>query len=231
MTYKNADEVKQDHVAKLGKEFGEIYNALNNECIWVNLKWQKFVGLFGENEKRITILNKSAPRFFWVVQGALWDDTLLHLCRLTDPPQSVGRDNLTIQLLPRFIKEINFRDDIEKLITKAVNTVDFARDWRNRLIAHKDLLLKLEMNVEPLKPASRLKVRLAIEAICNVINEISIHYFDASVLFQPFEQPGGVRDLLIHLNRSVLFEEKRNQRIRNHQFLPEDLHDEAVEID
>ena len=231
MSYQDSEQVKDEHISKLGEDFGSIYNALYNECVWVNLKWQKYTGLFGTSEKRLEILNRTAPTFFGVVQGALWDDTLLHLCRLSDPPKSMGKDNLTIQLLPPYITDESFRNEISTLINEAIDVTSFARDWRNRLIAHKDLTLKLDKAIIPLKSASRLKVKQAIQATCKVINEISLKYFDASIVFEPFEQPGGVRDLLIHLNRSVFFEEKREQRIRNKQFLPEDLHDEALSID
>jgi len=230
MNYKDSDQVREEHISKLGQNFGSICNALRNECVWVNLKWQKYVGLFGTNKKRIDILNRTAPSF-WVVQGALWDDTLLHLCRLTDPPKSMGRNNLTIQLLPAQIEDEAFRQEIQTLIGEAVETTGFARDWRNRNIAHRDLSLKLNEGVEPLESANRSKVKQAIVAICNVINEINLHYFDASIHFEPIEQPGGVRALLIHLNRSCLFEEKQLERIKSGNFLPEDLNDEAVSID
>jgi hypothetical protein len=231
MVNESSDEVKQKEISILGKELGEIYHALCNECFWVNLKWRKYVDLFGTSEKRLDILSKSAPNFFWVVQGSLWDDTLLHICRLTDKPKSRGRDNLTIKAIPPLINAEAFRQEVDNLIKHADEKVGFARDWRNRLIAHKDLLLKLERNPEPLQPASRLRVREAIEAICGVVNAVSLHYLDASIYFQPVEPPGGVHELLIHLNRSVIFEEKKHERIKNGQYLPEDLHDEALDID
>ena len=54
-------------------------------------KWNDFVELFGTKETRIDLLNGSAPRFFRIVQNVLWEETLLHLARLTDSPDSVGK--------------------------------------------------------------------------------------------------------------------------------------------
>ena len=50
-------------------------------------------------------------------------------------------------------------------IADALVATEFCRDWRNRHIAHRDLQLALKQGAEPLKPASRSKVREALEAL------------------------------------------------------------------
>src|SRR5471030_2611929 len=93
-------DVETDHVARLGPALGPVYHALWNDVAWLQVKWREYREMFGSTPARIELLNSAAGLFFRIVQDTLWDDTLLHLCRLTDPPQSVGRANLTVRALP-----------------------------------------------------------------------------------------------------------------------------------
>jgi hypothetical protein len=63
------------------------------------------VVLFGTKPERIDLLNKAAPALFHMIQERLWDTTLLNIVRLTDPPMSAGRSNLTVTRLPSLITE------------------------------------------------------------------------------------------------------------------------------
>jgi hypothetical protein len=79
-----------------------------------------------------------------VIHDSLWDDVLLHICRLLDPPQS-GKDkeNLTLRRLPPLV-DPSIRADVERLLTEAQTKTAFARDIRNRHIGHIDVALALE---------------------------------------------------------------------------------------
>ena len=58
------------------------------------MKWEEYLELFGKTSSRIHLLNQSAPVFFKIVQDSLWENIILHLARLTDPPKSAGKNNL-----------------------------------------------------------------------------------------------------------------------------------------
>jgi hypothetical protein len=45
-------------------------------------------------------LNRSAPGFFRMLQEQQFETNMLHMARLTDSPNSVGKANLTIRNLP-----------------------------------------------------------------------------------------------------------------------------------
>src|SRR3990172_2638130 len=96
----SADEVEEEHLDKLGPDLGPVYHALWNECAWLHVKWQQYKELYGTKPERIDLLNNTARVFFRVVEDSLWADILLHLTTLTDPPKSVGKENLTICRLP-----------------------------------------------------------------------------------------------------------------------------------
>jgi hypothetical protein len=88
-------------------------------------------------------MNEAAPQFFRIVQDELFDMIVLRIARLTDPPKSAGKSNLTIQQLPARINEELFRREVADLVDAAVTAANFCRDRRHRRIAHRDLDLSL----------------------------------------------------------------------------------------
>ena len=98
--FRTADEAKLEYITRMGEPLGKLFSALWQEAAWLQSKWIEYVELFGTKRSRIELLNKAAPAFFKVVQDSLWEDTIIHIARLTDPPKSAGKDNLTIHIAP-----------------------------------------------------------------------------------------------------------------------------------
>ena len=169
-----AEENKQNHVEKLGDELGSLYHELWNDVVRLHSKWDEFIELFGSKPSRVELLNKSAPLFFRTAQDSLWESTLLHITRLTDPAKSCGKDNLSITRLLNHVED-EIKETLAIQIDEAVEKANFSRDWRNRRIAHNDLDLAMNRQVEPLAPASREKVKEAMVSITKVLNVISQH--------------------------------------------------------
>lgn len=76
----------------------------------------------------------------------------------------------------------------------------FCRDWRNRRIAHSDLLLALEQPTTPLADASRLKVKTALLSLTAVLNAMAGHYMDSESRFDLGGRINGAVTLLYVLN-------------------------------
>jgi hypothetical protein len=70
--------------------------------------------------------------------------------------------------LPNHIQDPELRSEVEALCVTARDKASFAIDWRNRHIAHRDLMLTLRTPAKPLEPASHLNVGEAITAIAAV---------------------------------------------------------------
>src|SRR5438270_3135411 len=121
-----AEEVHQQYLDAMGPKLGELYSKLWNECVSLHWKWEEYVALFGTTPERIDLLNRSAPSFFRVVQDTLWENILLHIARLTDPPQSVGKDNLTIRRLPALVHD-QIRSKVDVLLESCAKRSEFAR--------------------------------------------------------------------------------------------------------
>jgi hypothetical protein len=192
MSYLTADEIKERYTKNMGKSLGQQYNALWQEVAWLHTKWREFVELFGSKPSRIDLLNQAAPAFFRLIQDSLWENILLHIARLTDPPKSLGvKANLTICNLADLVSFPQTSAAVRLLISVAQDKSRFCRDWRNRHIAHKDLNLALNASAAPLQAASRQCIREALSAIVAVLNEIEGAYMDSETHFEGPSRAGG----------------------------------------
>lgn len=208
----------------LGEALGPIYTALVDEVIWIHAKWLEFRKLLAKSPERIDLLNESAGFFLCVVQDVLWDDVLLHLTRLTDPPKSAGKENLTIRWLPTLIDDRQLACEVGRLVDVAVERCAFARDRRNRSLAHSDLRLALQSpQAQELAPASRETTGNALAAIAAVLNRIEGRYFDSEVAFGHFVAWLDADQLVYHLGVASHYEEGSRRRLQTGHPLPEDL--------
>jgi len=89
----------------------------------------------------------------------------------------------------------------------------FCRDWRNRRIAHNDLLLALQQPTRPLADASRLQVKTALLSLTAVLNALCGHYSDSEIRFDIGGRIDGAVSLLYVLNDGVKVREARQKRL------------------
>jgi hypothetical protein len=223
MTTRTAEEARAEYERIMGSDLGTTYNALWQQLAWLHGKWAAYVELFGTKESRIDLMNEAAPRFFRIVQDSLWDDVLIHIARLTDPPQSKGHDNLTIQRLPPLVRS-TVKVEVETKVGAALATCAFARDWRNRRIAHGDYQLALNLpGANPLKSASRRLVRDALGSLCNVVNAVGLHYLDSTSFFDSMPSHDGALSLLHVIDAGLHAERERFARIQSGTADPNDF--------
>lgn len=198
------EEVRAATIEAMGPSLGALYDVLSNQATWVHLKWQEYRALFGTSQERIDFLNEAAPAFFGDLQDMFWNDVLLHLCRLTDPPKSVGKLNLTIACLPPLIEDTEMRAKANGLFGVAKDKTGFAREWRNRRVAHREFPGIVVADTRSLTPGSRQNVEDALAAIRSVMNCIEVHYLKSPVLYEhSIGALGGVNALLRCLEKGV----------------------------
>jgi hypothetical protein len=213
-----------DNIAKMGRELGIQYSHLWQEVAWLHAKWGEFTVLFGSKKERIDLLNQAASGFFKIVQDTMRDDTFLHLARLTDPPKSSGKENLTIQNLPNLITDATLKVEVSALVTQAVAKTAFCRDWRNRYIAHRDLpLATSQQHATPLATASRVMVKEALVAIAAVLNRVQKHFSDFQTIYDiDSNLHGGAIDLLYLLDDGIKTQGRRSERLERGEYIPEE---------
>lgn len=204
------------------RHWESMFHALWQEVAWLHSKWTEYIELFGSKPSRVKLLNNAAPNFFRIVQDALWEGTLLHIARLTDSPKSAGKHNLTIRQLPELLKDDELRDSVKQLIVTAVEASAFARDWRNRRIAHRDLELAIEKGIRPLERANGEKVEMALDSISAVLNAVSLHYQNSTTIFDAGGSHNGAVNLLYVIDDGLKADAERRMRMGRGNYREED---------
>lgn len=148
-----------------------------------------------------------------MIQDELWSATLLHIARLLDSPRSAGKANLTVRNFTDLVDE-KLKMPLAVLIDKAVEDTKFARDWRHRVIAHRDLSLALQDGAaEPLEPASRGDVNKALASLTSVMNAVQNHYLNSDTAFGAAARHNGALTLLYLLGDGLKTKSEREKRL------------------
>jgi hypothetical protein len=116
------------------------------------------------------------------------------------------------------------RPDVEAALMRIHAAAEFARDWRNRHIAHHDFALAFDETAVPLAPVTRKKIDAAIQEIGILLNVIEQHYRDATTAFHRLIAPGQADDLVQLLNDAFVEDESFRERLRTHRLTEADLH-------
>lgn len=209
--WKTTDEVRQNYMAAMGPDLGELFHVLSNELTWVHWRWQQYRILFGEKPTRLDLLNEAAPFFFRIVQDVFFEDTLLAIARLVGPEKSMGKPNLSITRLPQLLSDETLRDDVCRLVEKAKSAAGFAVDWRNRHLAHRDLELVLHTALQPLASASRQQVEEALSALRDVLNRIESALCRATTAYRSSPLTGDAETLLYVVRGGIKREREKRE--------------------
>lgn len=204
-------EVEERYLQVMGDELGGVFHRLYSRLVELHIIWQQYQQLFGANEETLHLLNRTSGLFFKVVQNELWDSVLLGVSRLTDPASTGNKKNLTIQSLPPLLLDPTLRVELEVLIDQAITAATFAREHRNKRIAHQDHDYASDRDAYPLSGISRQKVEEMLEAIRNVLNRLDQHFRDTTVIYEDFIDVDGARVLVMKLRK---FEELRDEEMR-----------------
>jgi hypothetical protein len=225
MSHQNPDEVRAKNVEVMGKRCGALYTDLRNEILWLHAEWHQYRVLFGTSEARVQLLDRAAGFCFRILQDTLWEAVLLYISRLTDPPQARrrARPTLTLRRLPEAIPDAELAAQVRSLVGRATTASRFARDWRDRRIAHRDLALVQSEGAEPLTPASRADVERVLASLREIVNAVEGHYFRSEVMFDFVSPPNDAEALLYQLRLARMIQDERDARLKAGEYHPEDF--------
>jgi hypothetical protein len=187
---------------KIPLEIYEIYKPLFNQVSHLHAKWGIFCQLYASSSEIIDLLNSSAAGFFRVCQDVLAYDILLTISRLTDPKQTGKRDNLSLERLVSSIDGVKFpslRGEIEQLLAVSKVKCSFARELRNKLIAHNDLSENLQSNGALISMATKKNIEDAFESIRDVMNAVASHFESSTVAYELTSMPSDGKVLIARL--------------------------------
>lgn len=114
---------------------------LKNDLIWTRYYVDQYKKLFLQNEKRLDLLNNTAPSFFINIERMFWNDMIISVARLMDPYEQGKNKNLSLEILIKIAKENNwsFESQISNLIEKAREKSKSVISHRMKQVAHRDL--------------------------------------------------------------------------------------------
>ena len=120
----------------------EDVEAYRDSCVSLRSQWVHFTTLFWGSKLKRELLQSIAPTFFADLHQMLKEHLVLHICRLTDEAQTMGRKNLTAKFLIEHSDWSNAADTLAKLKPISDSIHNFrkrilpARKW---FIAHHDV--------------------------------------------------------------------------------------------
>jgi hypothetical protein len=208
-------EHRRQYEATLGPELGSVFAELWQEVAWLHTVWGEYRAIFADSPAQLDIANEAAGAFFYMMQKVLWEAVLLHLARLTDPAIRGRKQNLAIPALQKLVKP-ELHMEVSALTQLCIDATAFARDWRNRYIAHKDLPLALgDRTARPLQAASRRAVEDALSSLDELLNAIDRSYNDTTTMFAGIAPHTGAKRLLQVLHKGLSAEKVgRSNRLR-----------------
>lgn len=122
-----------------------LFKQLWSDLVEQHHELSEFKLLFYTSPARVDLLNRIAKHFFGELFYILLDRLALGVCKLTDPPQSMGKPNLSFPSVheslsadPRYPKE-----EVEVLLGQTRRVREHFAPWRNKRISHKDLAVAL----------------------------------------------------------------------------------------
>ena len=122
------------------EELHKEFELLREEATFLLQTFHFYKDLFeSADPKVLTILHESAGSFFINLHQMMRQYIFLLICRLTDPPETSGKANLTIQRMNELLRENNcFSTEIETLTHGIIAYRELLTPVRNKIVAHAD---------------------------------------------------------------------------------------------
>ena len=205
-----ADDGRSQYVHAMGSELGFLCHLLRDDLDWLRGKWKEHAELFEKGQKRIDLLNRAASNFFYFLNKIFFEDAMLNLCRLTDRRQTGDRESLTVMALADLISPDALKASVQNGAEDARKTCEFARTWRDRRLAHTDLVTLRQENALTLPDVNSADIDGGIKSIGAVLSLVEVHYGLPPTLLGP--DPWGAKSLVNYLERAdrAIDEERRS---------------------
>jgi len=193
----------------------EDVESFADSCVLLRSQWAHFMTLFEGSDLKRELLYTTAPTFFSDLNRLFIEHLVLHICRLTDEAQTMGRKNLTVKFLIEHSDWSSTPDTLAKLkpISNSIHRfrkrVLPARKW---FVAHLDLsAVRLD---QPLGAASNDEWKQFWLDLQDFVQLMFRHHVDPNSLFH-LNGIGGMSDadrLLTALRNAKLFDAVLNDQ-------------------
>ena len=176
----------------LPRNIRAIFMWLCQEVASLHSKWQFYLGLYaGEEDRRL--LSELASGSFGIIEESLRLDMTMSICRLSDPPGTEPKLNLSVKALARKCQEVDGLTDLVDDFAQACKPV---RKHRNKLLAHRDVNTTINPQDNPLEPIGRTQIDTILDLAGRILNVVYRHFTNLELTFAP-SLIGGA-DTLVH---------------------------------
>ncbi len=193
----------------------EDVESFADSCVLLRSQWAHFMTLFEGSDLKRELLYTTAPTFFADLNRLFVEHLVLHICRLTDEAQTMGRKNLTVKFLIEHSDWSSAPDTLAKLKPISDSIHRFRKrvlPARKRFIAHLDLsAVRLD---QPLGAASNDEWKQFWLDLQDFVQLMFRHHVDPNSLFH-LNGIGGMSDadrLLTALRNAKLFDAVLNDQ-------------------
>jgi len=193
----------------------EDVESFADSCVLLRSQWAHFMTLFEGSDLKRELLYTTAPTFFADLNRLFVEHLVLHICRLTDEAQTMGRKNLTVKFLIEHSDWSSAPDTLAKLKPISDSIHRFRKrvlPARKRFIAHLDLsAVRLD---QPLGAASNDDWKQFWLDLQDFVQLMFRHHVDPNSLFH-LNGIGGMSDadrLLTALRNAKLFDAVLNDQ-------------------
>lgn len=180
--------------SRLPEDIREIFMWLCQDVASLQNKWGFYLGLFAD-QKNAALLSDLARASFQIIEETLRNDMTMSICRLSDPPRSMGKDNLS---LPALAQQCDDVDSVSELLKDFLDACKPVRQYRNKRVGHNDLNTTIKPRDNPLPGIGRSQIERILQLASAILNTIYQRYVDGELYFTPL-QVGGADDLIYWL--------------------------------
>lgn len=187
MTTRSGEEALNEYILRFGEDRGKYVKAIENDLFELRILFEIYENLFGTNEERVALLNSASSQVSYYFEMCMFHELLLRICKLTDPVKSSGKSNVTIQGLCDRLT-IRQNEELTLRVRRALEFSEFARDWRNKRLAHADEEVRLQKAA--IQPPNIHKLKQAIDGIANCVKHWAFVELDVSLTTHPIRRLG-----------------------------------------
>lgn len=201
----------EDQSRSASNELRTTFLRLREQCIWIQACFNTFIDLFESGDVRHKLMDRTAPLFFHDLNRILYENYILQVCKLSDPPHSMvpvkingrtereKRSNLTVA----HVNELLLTED---LLTSAIEAAtagimryrSLIEAARNRTIGHADK--ETAMTYVLLGAHRKPEASAFLEYLHAYVNAVGIAVGEGPLDFSTTSASGDVADLFKAMN-------------------------------
>ena len=194
------------------KDLQDLFEPLKNQLIWVHAKWNISQQLFDHSKERLELLSRIAPSFFRIMDFVYRDDLFISICRLTDQTKQQSLNRL-IKILKNHMNHQKYTDLTAIMANINQKTVPLT-EWRNRKIAHSELVMNIKKGPDPLPEVTRNSINEVLEDMRKLMDEVEVYFTGNSTAYEYVALQGDGNNIAYILSE---YENQRIEKIKSFQ--------------